>query len=212
MTTETPESNSAQTNDPSMQQQANGRCRNDYKGYRRCGGGRKAFMVLALIGSFFAGGVALGHLHAENMPPIAAGWIHGDHEGEGMFHHRRGPMSPEQRVEFGRYALDRALTKVDATADQKTKILAIFDETAKSVSGMDVKAFAARQEVVALLTAPTVDKTKLEALRSAKIGDIDTTSKTVVDAIAKVSEILSADQRVKLAMLVEQFHHEGPHR
>eukprot|EP01037_Dinobryon_pediforme_P019407 gene19407-19825_t len=200
---------------------------------RRCrGSGRKVFLVFALIGSFILGGVTIGHLHAEGMEPFASwghhGWRMGPppgEQGDRMFDDRTGPEpgwghhgwhmgpppgSPADRVAFARYMFDRGLGEIGASADQKSQILAIFDAAAKELPPLETKGFTTRQEIISLLTAPTVDAGKLEALRAARIADADSLSKTVVDAVAKAAAILDADQRVKLAMLVDRFHHMPP--
>jgi Spy/CpxP family protein refolding chaperone len=172
-------------------------------------------MVLALIGSFFAGGVLFSHMHAigdeRAMPP----WMHHATWADGpMAHHPDGQqddlMTPEQHLQHARDMIDHALTGVDATADQKTKIFAIFDATTSQLKGAPLTVFMTRLQVATLLTAPTIDHDKLEALRASRVSDIDNASKLVVKAIADAGDILTQDQRTRLIMMMEHMHHAPP--
>lgn len=201
-----------------------------YTGHRRRHhAGRLIILAVALTGSFAAGGVFLGHLQAQNaedgpgymqpyahyrqMQPAAepADWFGPDQQqaqGSWMpwrnhFRQPGPPMDPAERLVHARYMFDMALTHVGANADQKTKVLAIFDDTAKTLETLHTRAFTTRIDLAAILTAPQVDHDKLEALRAARVGDIDQASKTITKALGDIGDVLTADQRVKLAMLIE---------
>ncbi len=189
----------------------NGRCGDRGCGRRR---GRKAFIVVALIGSFLAGGFILGHHRA---------YLMGEHPGPWMNHaawseRADGPpangsmsfMSQADRIEQGRAMAVHALSSLDATPEQTTKILAIFDATAAALKDMPETMFTSRLQVATILTSPTVDRDKLETLRAARISDADTASKTLVKAISDAAEILTPDQRIRAAMLMEHLRHAPP--
>jgi Spy/CpxP family protein refolding chaperone len=177
-------------------------------------GGRKALIIVALIGSFFAGGVLFSHMHAVgedmHMPP----WMqHGAWMG-GPGPHRPdgppGPMTPERHVAHGRMMLDQALTSVEATADQKAKILAIYDKAANDLREAPLITFQTQLQIATLLTAPTIDHNKIEQLRAARITDIDSASKIIVKAVTEAADVLNQDQRTRLVMMMEHMRHGPP--
>jgi len=179
-------------------------------------GGRKALVVIALVGSFFAGGVLFSHMRAvgeeAHLPPwLKHAWMGGPGPHD---HHPDGPppppMTPEQQVAHTRDMLDHALTDVDATADQKSKVLAIFDKAANDLKEAPLITFQTRLQVATILTSPTIDRDKLEQLRAARITDIDNASKIIVKAVADAAEILNQDQRTRLVMMMEHMRHGPP--
>jgi Spy/CpxP family protein refolding chaperone len=201
----------------SNQQGPGGDCR--YGSGRRCGRRRGKFLVLvAVLGSFLAGGFIFCHVHAIGQERYGQPWMH--HvamTGPGADAERAGGpppeyMSPAERLAHGRDMVDRALTGADASSDQRTKILAIFDDAAKALKDAPASMFTTRLQIATLLTAPTVDHDKLEALRAARVAEVDADSKIVVKAVTDAADILTPDQRVKLAMFVEHFRPAPPPR
>jgi Spy/CpxP family protein refolding chaperone len=57
----------------------------------------------------------------------------------------------------------------------------------------------ARAKAIALMSAPTIDRAAIETLRVEQIGLADTASKRIAQALADTAEVLSPEQRVKLA-------------
>jgi Spy/CpxP family protein refolding chaperone len=64
-----------------------------------------------------------------------------------------------------------------------------------------------RERLVAELTGPTIDRDSLEALRSEQLIQIDELSRTLVDALAGISEVLTPEQRLELAELASHRRH-----
>ena len=96
--------------------------------------------------------------------------------GHGPGHWRAGIFTPaqiEQRVDR---AIKHLAIEADATAEQQAKLAAI-----------------------ALLTAPTIDRAAIEQFRSEQLQLADAASKRVAQARADAGEVLTADQRQKLA-------------
>jgi Spy/CpxP family protein refolding chaperone len=178
--------------------------------------GRKAVIILAVVGSFFAGGFLFSHLHASAEDAPGPGWMHhmpwmgppgphGQHPGGPP----PPPMTPEQQAAHGREVLDHALTAVDATADQKVKVLTIYDTAINSLKTAPELVFQTRLQIATLLTAPTIDHDKIEQLRAARIADIDNASKVIVKAVSDAGDVLSQSQRTRLVMMLEHMR-PGP--
>ena len=103
----------------------------------------------------------------------------------------------------GMGALDRTLDKVGATTDQKTKIKAIMFDAVMSMGteGPALKATAAAFSQS--LMAPHVDRAALEGARASAVADFDVFSKVLVKAIGDAAEVLTPEQRAKLAASVK---------
>lgn len=95
--------------------------------------------------------------------------------------------------------------EIDATPEQETKIIEVTFATAKDMQPLRAEFRAAGEEMASLLTAQTVDLAAIENLRAERLVATDEVSKTVVGAIAKVSQILTPEQRKGLAGRLEQF-------
>ncbi|MDR3373440.1 MAG: periplasmic heavy metal sensor [Ancalomicrobiaceae bacterium] len=205
------------------------RCHFQHRRGRCHRAGRFVILAVALSGSFVAGGIFLGHLHAQvasgvapqsaiyqgaQPPAEAAAWFGEAQmgpEGPGGWMPMHGrfmpppppPMDPAERLAHAHYMFDLALTHVGVTSEQKTKVLAVFDDTAKTLEGLHGRVFTTRIDLAQILTADKVDRDRLEALRASRVGDIEQASKTIVKALGDIGDILTADQRIKLAMLLE---------
>ncbi len=148
-----------------------------------------------LVGAFVAGGIAVPALTATAQDAAMSGDLHGGHHGD-------------MHAMMMRH-LDKMLAAVDATPDQKSRIMATLGRAMPAMGGVHVKMHDSMKRFHALLTAPTIDRGALESLRASQIADLDASSKTLVAAIADAAEVLSPAQRAKLsAMMME---HQNPH-
>jgi Spy/CpxP family protein refolding chaperone len=64
---------------------------------------------------------------------------------------------------------------------------------------MREKAQAARTQAVTLLTAPTIDRTAIERLRTEQMGLAESASKRIAQALADAAEVLTPEQRRKVS-------------
>jgi len=98
---------------------------------------------------------------------------------------------------------------VDASSEQKQKITGILQKMADDLAPMRQKHQDARRQIRDVLTAQTIDRGKLEALRADQMKLADESSRRVTAALAEAAEVLTPEQRADLARRLERF---GPRR
>jgi len=128
------------------------------------------------------------------------GWGMGGHGG-GM--HGMG-------MRFAEHRFEKVMDEIDATDDQQDKIWAIVDKTRADLRPMGREFRGMREEVATLLSAPTIDKAAVEALRVKRLAEVDAASKQAVAALVEAAEVLTPEQRAKL--VEEMKDHKGPGR
>ncbi len=157
-------------------------------------GGRRGTFVIALLVVALLGGVA------GNMLSTAFGHGFGMHRmswhGGGVMGGSLTPAQIDDRID--RMTKHMAI-ELDATADQQAKIAGIAKAAVADLRPLREKAQAARSQAVALLTASTIDRTAVERLRAEQIGLAETASKRIAQALADTTEVLSPEQRRKVA-------------
>jgi len=156
--------------------------------------GRRGTFVIALLAVALLGGVA------GNMLSTAFGQGFGMHHiswhGGGVMGGSLTPAQIEDRID--RMTKHMAI-ELDATADQQAKIASIAKAAVADLRPLREKAQAARSQAVALLTAPTIDRTAIERLRAEQIALAETASKRIAQALADATDVLSPEQRRKVA-------------
>ena len=118
------------------------------------------------------------------------------HRGGGFF---GGPLSSAQIDDRIDRATKHMAIELDATGDQQAKIASIAKAAVADLLPLREKAQAARGQAVALLTAPTIDRSAIERLRAEQIALAETASKRFAQALADAAEVLNPDQRKKVA-------------
>jgi periplasmic protein CpxP/Spy len=125
------------------------------------------------------------------------------HSGGG--HH--GPMSgrsAERHLEH----MQAMLTKVGATDAQKSQIEGILKPALDDMQSVHASHSAALRQFHEAMTAPSIDRGRLESLRAEQIKSFDAASKSFATAIIDAAEVLTPEQRAALAKLIEA-HHRG---
>ncbi|MDQ0392272.1 Spy/CpxP family protein refolding chaperone [Labrys monachus] len=145
---------------------------------------RRMWPRALLFGGAVAGGMALG------AAGLAGAAVMGDHMG---WHPRGSHLAHMQN--FVRMALD----SVAATSDQEAKIHDIVASAFTDLAPKPEDRAALAKQAIELLRAPTIDKAGVEKLRTDFVGQMDAKSKRFVDALLQAADVLTPDQRAKLA-------------
>ena len=117
-------------------------------------------------------------------------------------HHRHGmfsEMTPEQASKRIDKMVNWVLDDVGASAEQKQRVAQIAKEAVQEMMPMRTQHKAARGRAVDLLAEPTIDRAAIEQLRVEEMQLGEAASKRLTKAIADAAEVLTPEQRVKLA-------------
>ena len=155
--------------------------------------------VAALISSVVAG---IGATAAWAAPAGHGGWHRGGFMGG------RGPMSDE-RVEK---MVKHFAVEINATPEQTAKLTNIAKGAFKDVRPLREKSREARKRGMELLAAPTIDRAAVERLRAEQMQAADAASKRMSQAFADAAEVLTPEQRKKVAEHMQKRHERGQHR
>ncbi|WP_210191589.1 Spy/CpxP family protein refolding chaperone [Rhodomicrobium vannielii] len=145
-----------------------------------------AAVGLMAIGA--ASGYAIGHASA------APWWMWGGG------HHGFNAERMAKRVD---HRVDRMLTRVDASDEQKGKVTAIAKTAITDIAALNLHPREMRAKFVELLRADTIDPAAFEALRAQQISNADAASKRAVQALTEAAAVLTPEQRRELT---ERWH------
>jgi Spy/CpxP family protein refolding chaperone len=167
---------------------------------RTCRGRRGVFVIALLAVALVAGltGKMLSTAFGQGLA-----W-HAWHDGAFMGR-MGGPLTPAQIDDRIDRMTKHMAIELDASADQQAKIAGIAKAAVNDLRPLHEQAQAARSQAVALLTAPTLDRSAIERLRAEQIALAETASKRIAQAVADASEVLNPDQRRKVADWVAAF-------
>jgi periplasmic protein CpxP/Spy len=124
-----------------------------------------------------------------------AGWGWGGDDGE------RGGMG---RHGGGMHGIGRVMDEIDATPEQEKKLFAIFDGVRGEMRDTMIDFRSTRGEVIDILGAATIDRDAVEKLRAERVAAMDAASKTMSAALVEAAEVLTPEQRAKLAAFIEE--------
>jgi protein CpxP len=125
-----------------------------------------------------------------------------------------GPRGPHRDGEFAAFMLERMLERVDATDEQQQQITTIFERTHEDIAALREGIVEdPSEEILTLLSAPTVDPDALEQLRVRHTERLNGLSQIVVASVVEASQVLTAEQRSELATAFqERFENAGGFR
>ncbi len=137
--------------------------------------------------------------------------------GPGMWHGRGfmgGPMGgrldPAQIEQRADRMTRHFAVEIDATSEQEARLRALVRTTLRDLLPLRETAFDGRARMRALLSQPTVDRAAIEAFRAEKIALADQVSKRLAQALGDAAEILTPEQRRKVAEHMEARSGYGP--
>jgi Spy/CpxP family protein refolding chaperone len=96
--------------------------------------------------------------------------------------------------------------EIDATAEQQDKLRAIVHDAVKDLLPYREKIMAARGAARDLLTRDTVDRAAIEKFRADMLATHDAISKRLAQAVADAADVLTAEQRRKIADMAAAHH------
>lgn len=98
------------------------------------------------------------------------------------------------------------LTQIGATDAQKAQIHGLLEPALEAMKAAHESHSAAFKQFHDEITAPSVDRARIEALRAEQVKSLDEASKRLVTAISDAAEVLSPDQRAALAKQINKHH------
>ncbi len=148
---------------------------------------------LAAASVALAGAAMSWHGHAAAHGPGGFGGRHGGWE----------QMDPETRDKRIEAMVAFRLAEVDASAEQKSRITAIMKGAANDLTPLRAQARELRAKSKEMLTAATIDRAQLENLRVQGSQLRETISRRMLQAMADAAEVLTPEQRAKVAQKME---------
>ncbi len=166
---------------------------------------RRGRPLLTLTAAVLAGGLIGGFAtKALSHGPFGHGFGH-----PGGFAHKIGffkaPKTVEDAQERAQRMARHLAVEVEANPEQTDKLIVIAKGLATDVFPMRQSLQEARGRGVDLITAGSIDRGAIEALRAEQMGKAEAVTKRMTVALADAAEVLSPDQRKKLAERIEDF-------
>lgn len=141
---------------------------------------------------WFAGLAALGGLGLLGAQAHAHGWG------------RRGSLDPQEMARRLDYRIGRLMQDIGGTAQQKDRLVAIAAAAQAELRPLREQRREARRRGLDLLAAPVIDRVALEQARVAQMQAADASSRRWLQAMAEAAEVLTPEQRTKVAARLKQ--------
>jgi Spy/CpxP family protein refolding chaperone len=121
----------------------------------------------------------------------------------------QGPSDPARAERHAAVFADHIADKAEATTEQREKLVAVAKAAAKDIAPLRQKMQDARKQGGEVLSEPTVDRARIEQLRTEQVANVEAISKRMTQALADAADVLTPDQRKKLAEAMLFGNHEG---
>jgi protein CpxP len=154
----------------------------------------------------FLTGVVTGGLLASLLAGGASMYVHAHPGRGGWFGSGRGSVDPKIAGERAAFATDWILHRVDASEEQRQQVQTIVQAAIQDLLPMRDQHQQYRQALREALTRPTINRDTLGEIRRAELQLADAASSLLVEAIADAAEVLTPEQRAKLAELAARWH------
>ena len=122
------------------------------------------------------------------------------------------PMDVERMGKYADKRIERMLDDVKASDAQKEKASAIVKASLEKGAPLAEKMRDNHIQMRKLMSAPSLDKAAIEAMRAEQIKLADEASKQMTSTMLAVADILTPEQRTKLAEKMEKrrgwMHHD----
>jgi protein CpxP len=113
---------------------------------------------------------------------------------------------PAQVAAFVTERLDDALDDIDATPAQRTQLTVIKDRLLASAQKLHGTRQATHQTLLGEWNAEKVDRAKVHALIDQRAEEMKALAHEAADAAIEAHDVLTPDQRAKLAKKAERMH------
>jgi protein CpxP len=155
---------------------------------------RWAVLGLGMTALATAGALA-AHRHADAHPTGFGGPRHGF----GGWYGGVGDMDPAALSKRIEAMVAFRLADSDVTPEQRDRIATIFKGAASDLQASRKQLMQARRQSMALLAAPSIDRERLEKLRVEQMLLGENASRRMLQALMDSAEVLTPEQRAKLA-------------
>ncbi len=107
--------------------------------------------------------------------------------------------------------VDKALTGTDVTDAQKTKVADILKTAFTDMKPLFEKSMQNRKAMRAAMEAPTIDRARIEKIRTDQVQVQDARSKRFTQALTDAGDVLNAQQRQAFFKNWSNHEHRGHH-
>lgn len=118
-----------------------------------------------------------------------------------------GGMGFDHVSDHFRDHVEHVLEEVDATPEQQSQVKAIVESAAKDIEALRAQHGSAHRELHGILTAPAIDRARLEILRAGHVEALDLASKRCVTALADAADVLTPAQRAQFGEKMAKRKH-----
>jgi periplasmic protein CpxP/Spy len=159
-------------------------------------GARRRFLTGMVTGGLLVSLLAAGGSMYALAHPRRGGWFSAGH----------GSRDPEQAGERAAFATDWMLHRIDASEEQRQQVQAIVQAAVKDLLPMKDQHHQYLQALRAALAQPTINRDILGEIRGAELQLANAASGRLMEAVADAAEVLTPEQRARLAELAARWH------